>query len=337
MERKPKPKLTTRQEWSKYSNETQLNIDELMDRLMVDVGIANAMLADLYESNPGEAHELACNVEEYLNSQWTHIDDTFFVTGKWHEPTFASSEDMITVSHIYQDACSTAASSGFTTKVVKHNGAEVPRVGLWFVYGEVPAISSTMRAHIQLMAFAQPNEISLQYIRPKHHKVVSSDVREVDSAIKRADKILKLYTDHEASAFYEVSAKRQQAFFEEIINSFNDVLPAPETYDQLELTEGRSSVFYVRNPGSSDLLRIDAEDSEQTFDISGVVGAVTIVAALDGDSSKRLNSPNDLSANDGGLSLIVQPYDPPLELGDYSDEPIIVPIRAMTQRSLKVR
>ncbi|MCB9819794.1 hypothetical protein H6796_00590 [Candidatus Nomurabacteria bacterium] len=300
-------KQTKRQEWNDYSDCVQEDVNNTLGKAHEVIEVANAMLADKYSNNSSDLNESVVEVIERLNSIWDYDGDIFHITGKWHEPVVDVSEDGILVSHRKGEAFNSTVSNGFMVKVIEdEHGITRPVVGLSFIEGAAPYFSPAMRGNFNILAFAEPREVSLQYMRPGDSSVVSSELTEVGETIMRADSLLRLYTSHAGSELFRQSAKKQEEFFRSIIDQVDEALPSPETFDRVVLNEVKSTLLCVKPSGASDLAYVYPPD-DSLFVITGSVVGVTITDVLKDGFGKRYKSPDEMESAEEGLSLIVKP------------------------------
>lgn len=331
---------TTRQEWSVRAESIQEGINYILEEIRFEIEAANLALEVLYQSDPEAAGEYAVDIIEYLDSLWDYSGDVFLVSGHWHEPMIGMNEEGIFSRHVKKDAFNVARSNGFMVKPIGEGEGEIesPRVGLSFVVAGAPISTPSIQGHFELLAFAEPQETSLQYLRPGDASVVSSDLGEVGAAMSRADALLDLYLNHEDSGFYRAGPAKQEAFLKGIADSLAEVMPAPDTIDKIVLTESITPVVYTFDHPGPGLNRLVAKDPDKPFKITGTVEYATIVDHLIDGLGRGYKSPDELSTSKGGLGLVIKPYSCNFELNDDEGKRlIVVPMRLFKVLSLTMQ
>lgn len=331
--------LSTRQEWAAYSESVQADINVVLGSFAGEIDIANDTIKDKFKVDSEDAIDYADSVLEYLNDNWGYDGDQFMVVGDWYEPVCASNESGIVIDHVPGSAFTVAYSNGFARKEIENpeTGLGVPRIGMSFSLANSILQKPAVQGKIQLLAFAELANISLQYRRPATTDVVSSTLDEIQEAITKADSLLYLHTNHEASSFYRQSVFRQQQFLRRIIDSVADVLPLPETSDQLIIHDAKTQVLYAKEPGTKDVCQLVNELKKGKFCISGEVIGVMIPDALTDHPETAYRHPNEFVASSTGLGLIVDLEEANFLKPDLNDPTFVIPIRAIKKMRLSLR
>lgn len=324
MKRDPAPP-TTRQDWDKFSTEAQRDIDQQLSDLQLEIDRANSDLAHLYKADPEASGEYARDIVDYLNDKWRYFDDIFMVTGHWHQPQVTSGLDGILSQHIYSEAFSSARSNGFVAKLVETElSGESPRVGMSFVVSTIElATPNIQSSDIKILAFAEPHEVSLQYLRPDTPEVVSTDANEVGQAIVRADRLLHLYTSHPGSSFFQQSAKKQSDFFDSLSDIVDSSLPRPDSQDVAILHDAATQAVYFKK---DDQVIEGVIPNSGRVNITGKILGATIPDSWATAQTAHYTSPSELHATGAGLCLIIDQHN--LAIPEVSG-PLLVPYRAI--------
>lgn len=332
MKREPVP-LTARQTWDKDSNEWQDNVNETLADLSPVIASANVALAQLYATNSEEIEEYAINVIEFLNDKWgCYIGDRFMVTGHWHEPAVAVGNEGILSRLSYSEAFAAVTSNGFVVNPMESEDSnDPPKVGMSFSVGCFPFSSPSMKGIFELLTFAEPHEISLQYLRPGTSEVISADVNEIGDAIMRADALLHLYTSHPNSTFFKQSAKKQTEFFRSILNTVEITLPRADTLDEACIHDAVTEAIYYKDNG--ELVKEYPRNTE-TRGITGRIIGVALPDMWQSPVEQKYTNPYDLQCAETGLCLIVDSHN--LNLSSQNDQ-ILIPYRAIDNFGLSVR
>lgn len=338
MNREPRgPKTTVRQDWEEFSGEIQDDIDRTLEYLALEIDAANARLADEYVNNPEEAGRVANDITEFLDSKWGHNDEIMMVTGSWHYPQIALGTGGIMITQAKTEAFNIAYSNGFMVNIIEHNGQEVPRVGLSFIADKI-AISTPMlqSKEVHLLAFAEPNEISLRYLRPGSTEVVGGSLDEVAHAIGTADALLNAYLNHEASDFYRQSAKKQEAFLRKLITSVEDVLPAPDSLDKVIVDQVGVAKIYFRDKKTGKVSSYEVSPDQAHLTVTGDVLGVTVLDVYIDGFGTKYDYPDDMMSAEEGLCLIVKPRELNFDMTEYGSPDIVMPLRTMDSPEIKI-
>ena len=310
---KHEAKPTTRLEWTQFRDHIQNDVNETLDDLSLEIEAANLYLAQLYaDGRIDELEQFANEKVNELDERWKYSGDYFMVSGTWHNPTVQGSPHGVHVDHMRESVLQTAASNGFIVQAIeKGNDDEpVPQIGYSFLATNQALYlnSSFVQLGFQPLAFAELDAISLQYMRPgENAEVVSAELDEIFDRVARAESLIELYTNTPFSQFYDQSAKKQQAFFADMIQMIDDAMPAPDSLDALaaHITTRR---VYKANVTDT-YLRIDAHDASQDFELQGKVAGFLSLNQLPHDKIRRFAKPEDLVDNSASLLAIVQTYD----------------------------
>jgi hypothetical protein len=338
MERDDKPQTTTREDWTQSSREIQTDINETLNNMTPDIEMANMLLRKAYKEEGAEdkVTEISNNIIEFLNDKWGYDGDYFLVSGAWYEPMVGMNVEGILSRHTKAETLAPATSNGFMVSILhdSEEDEEVPRVGMSFAVGAAAVNTPSIQGSFELLAFAEPNEISLQYLRPREAEVVSTKLGEVVECLIWTDSLLELHLNHPGSNFYKLSAKKQREFFASIIDSVEEILPAPESLDKLEIYDAITPIVHYKKKSGKGVVYIEGKDFEKPLEISGHVIGVTVIDTMETEASMRYTHSNELGASGMGLSLIIAPYTQSYSLEGYEDRDVIVPIRTCSALKL---
>ncbi len=296
---------TTRQEWQEFSDVVQDDVNETLRNLSLEAEATNLKIADLYDDNPEEAKAVAIDAVRYLDSKWDYAGDHFMVVGAWSEPQIAQDSEGIMARHQKKEAFRPSVSDGFAAYSPAVN--EPPRVGLSFIVANFPFSAVAMRGDMQLLAYADINDVSIQFMRHGDAKVASSELSEVVNALVRADSTFNLYTNHQNSSFYRQNAKKQETFLRAITESIQEVLPAPDSLERLVIEGAVTPELYMQNPKKPGLAMMRAEQGESPYLVSGHVVGVAVHDLLINGPDRQYLTPDELDSSRTGLSLMVRP------------------------------
>ncbi len=327
-------KQTTRQEWGQFSEQIQDHINEQLDTLSLDIESANVLLAEYYEKDPEKAGEYAAEVIEYLDDRWGFMKDYFFVTGTWHMPEVAVGAEGVVSRHVKQQAFNTGRSNGFIVTPVDHGDDEVPRVGFSFIVGNPVNISTpAIQGMFEVLAFAEPHEVTLQYLRPGDSSVISSDLEEISDAVYRADKVLELYLQHHGSTFYRLSAQKQRQAILGIVESIEDALPSPDSLDRL-LISVNSPFVYLTNHQGNRIVTVTAKQGSEIALQGRVLGVTT--GGLMEHTGVPFRDVSDCGDAQIGLCFIVESDDMNFDVQGHEGGQVLVPMRYANSLELRL-
>lgn len=336
-------KLTTRQAWEVTAELRQNEVNELLGDLQTDIELINTNIANHDgSSNMDELRQYAAEAVSYLNEKWQlYLGAAFLVAGDWYGPYLEYGPNNVKCTHIKAEFFEILYSEGFTVALTPTSDGQegdtesVNRVGMSFTSsGSLNIDSPWMSAEIHPRYFAELHEVSLQYIRPASLDAISSDLSEVTDSIDRIDSLLKLHLTHEGSNFYQISAKKQQDFLRSMIDSIHEVLPLPETRDQIRVHQAVLSEFYIRNfNGKQGISRLRPEGG--SIEMSGSVRGATVLGSLS-DSGEKIESPDELLEAGKSISLIISPLQLSHGIPDYEGEDIIVPLSQLESGSFEL-
>lgn len=302
---------TTRLEWTKFRDETQNDVNEILNDLGLEIEAANLYIAQLYsEERTDELVTFINGKVEEFDTRWGYIDDFFMVSGTWYEPQTYVGNNGILVEHTVEPTLCVAKSNGFIAHVVG-DGEEteaIPQIGYSFLMEPVQFKSNMIHLAAQPLAFAEFNAVSLQYIRPgKGEDVVSAEIDEIFDRVARADSLIKLYTKTPYSRFYEQSAKKQQEFFADMIQMIDDAMPAPDALDALAVEIATHCVYL--GSATDAYTRIDAPHNDLELELKGTILGFLSPNQLSNDRARRFTKPEDLIDDSCSLLAIVQVVD----------------------------
>jgi len=317
---------STRKEWDDFSGNVQSDVNEILTQLDIEIEKANLDLESM--TDEGEIRQYVREIIAFLDKEWgEYRGDSFLVSGNWLEPTVAMDYEKIISRLEPAEAFRVARSNGFMAYPL--DGSSPCRIGLSFIVASAEIQSPSIQGGFDLLAFGYPDQLSLQFLRPKGGEVVSTESSELSSAINRADSLLRLYLNDPRSNFYKLSAKRQQIFLNDMLQSIEGVMPSPESMDKLMIREGKASVVYFKESAEGGILTVTPKENEH-FMISGHVVGVTIVGTPHGNfDSKKYLGPHEIHASESGISFVVEPGSAPYQVAGYEDRDQIVSVRSL--------
>ncbi|MGB3023691.1 MAG: hypothetical protein WBB39_02685 [Candidatus Saccharimonadales bacterium] len=320
-----KRELTKRQEWRVMRDWHQSELNEALAKMELTVEYWNLLLADADAHGDTEkVAALATEAIEALDNEWQFHHDFFMVSGKWYYPKIAFGDGGVIGEHVYEDAFASCQSNGFIVDYVERGGQMVPRVGMSFIVGTIPIANTLVQGTIQPLAFAEPHEISLSYMRPGSTEVVSSDLQQIGNALERAESILRLYLSSEHSSFFRQSEQKQQVFFMSLIEMVEETLPDRSSLDALVVSQIELTRFYYKTQERAIAVVLPPG---QTLSLGGTVIGVTILEHLDHVPGTVLRSKDDMIDSAAQICLIVQTNSRILHNGELVTEgDIIIPL-----------
>ncbi len=330
---KGEKQTTVRQDWVEFSGSAQQDVNQTLADLQLEIEIANARLAQLHNEDPEQAAELAYEMIEFLDSKWGYFRDYFMVTGKWYTPTeLAIGDEGFMMHHEKSDAFNIAKSNGFTVYPIESEDEDdyVPEIGLSFIVGSQPISTPKFQGRFEMLAFAKPSEISLQFMRPNTSDSVGASIEEVSAAIENADALLRVHLNDTRSTFFESTATKQGAFLQSVIDYATDALPPVDSLDRVTMHDTEPTLVYVRDSKQGKIYSLGLQSGAPIVIEHGVVLDFTTIDTLkDGIGKKRYTSPAEMNAYKYGLCAVVSPTRCNIDLSDYNNPDIIVPLRSI--------
>ena len=324
---------TIREKWILRSGEIQKDVNHVLHDVQLEIEAANVRLAELYDTDPEAAGELAEEIVEYLDNQWDYSGDVFMVSGKWYMPTIGIGPDGILAKQQYEEVCRSAHSNGFIVKPIETGEDDVvPRVGLSFVVGSAQILSPSLQGGLNFLAYADTSDVTVQFLRPGNNEVVSSDPAQVWKSLRDADSLLYLYTNHPGSTFYKLNAKKQERFVRDIIDAAEQTFPAADAYDQAFIHDAELHTIFYKKDGEI----VSGGSGDSKFIISGAILGVTLVDIFGHGFGKQYSAPDDLHAVKSGLCLIVRPEQANFPMESNEFEHILLPLRSLCGDATKL-
>ena len=257
------------------------------------------------------------------------MGDYFLVSGNWYVPNnIAINNNGIQCYQEKSEAFNIVRSNGFIVYPYQVDDIIEPRVGLSFIVGSRFIGTPAIQGNFELLAVANLEEISLQYMRPYSPESVGASIEEISEAVSRADALLKSNINDSNSHFFKASANKQGEFLQSIIDTAMGALPPIDSLDRLTLKDITPTMIYVRDPAQNKLLGLQGnEEFDLVIEHGIVLGFTTIDTIQDGIGKKRYKAPNQLSSTDEGLCAIVNPLRCNFDLSEYNNPDLIVPLR----------
>lgn len=331
-----KPMQTQRQSWEAYARDVQQDVDSTLERAGEIIDHAHFFLEQLQREDTEAYTQYAREVVEELDELWSHHGDLFFVSGHWHAPDGAHiGFNGFHTEHNFIEASRSAHSAGFIVKPVEINGVELPRIGMSFCLKQITVSYPMYQAVVNLLAFAELKDISLQYMRPDGSEVVSSNIDEVVRAMLRANSILREHLASEDSAFYQASAENQRKFIDAMIESCEQTLPKTDTLDRLDLVRSTTQHVFINN-FAGDQGKIGHVDSESPIEIVGRIEGFSTLDIIQDASIKQYRRPEDIHASDSGLCVLVSPNEGYMQefQEQYGSGQLVIPVGAFKDLKL---
>lgn len=272
-----------------------------LDEFKSELDVCNLRIQDLFALEPDAAISYAQEVAEYMNQYWKFHRHWFLVVGEWEQPILQILDNEIIHNHQTAPMLGTAKSNGFG--VYSASDKTAPLVGLSFITNSIGVSSSSLKAQLEPLAFAEINKVTLQYVRPEGQEVISTDVAEVMSAIQCANDILYTYTNHPNSTFYQQSPKRQERFIRDTLAIVENAMPITETHDVVYVHDSKAKYMYVKD--GDKIVEIKPSTSDDYFIVTGQMLGVTLPDIINDGFGRKYESPNDFEAAAMGICMIV--------------------------------
>ena len=319
-----------RQEYENTSAETRRLVNEKLDSLVADVNIANLYISENYSKNPEETYRYALGAVEYLNDQWGDEENIFLVSGKIDVPYVQYDLKSINITHQSKEVFTALCTTGFELIPPDEEAMADPKIKLAFLLKSSELNLPYMKGDVSFFAYANPNEISMDYIRPAGESIVSSDLGEVDQALQQAHAILNLHLNSDNSNFYKQSAKKQEEFIGSVIDSIESVMPAIGTYDVLVLSQAEAKDVYFKT-NDNRLVALKSQLGSPLL-VSGKVVGITMLDTVLQGSAKHYKSPEDFTCGVKEPCFVVSPV-PGLINGElYDGNDLMIPISQIADK-----
>lgn len=326
----PEHTRTTAKEWRARSQEINDDVNARLQGFSEAAETINLTLAELMQQDPERAYQYANEVIQQLDSEWPYHGDVFFVTGAWHEPTTTLiGANGVSVEHNKAQAFTTTHSNGFSFKFIaatEEDTPPTPRIGLSFIEGRVPLTSVYLQGNITPLAFAEPHEISMHYLRPGSSEVVSADLQDIGHAIEQSTSLLHLMTTHPGSEYHKASPKRQRQMIQRLVATVEDTLPTPESFDKLFISSDTRILQLIDTSRSSSPLNLVAKQHSLIHVEGDVVGVTDTTTTVDGVEIKSI-----------GLIVTPEPESSNLKPESYGSGSFIIPVLEAESLNLELR
>lgn len=332
------PELTKREQWDLFSAQAQADVVDKLARLGPEIEAQTMYIDHLMATDYSVAEDHMTQVTRDLDKQWGYVGDYFLVTGSWLQPVFEQSPNGIQVEHVAAEVYARSKSNGFMVIVHEdEDGVRHSAIYMSFITMRESLSTPYLQADINLLALAEIEKVSLQYLRPSNLGVVSTSSEEIFEAMQRADSLLYIYANHYRSTFYESNARKQNNFLRQIIQIAEKPLPAPETLDAVVLEDIEVPYFYFRKPGVEKLSIANENPDEPDYKICGRLLGFTITDILaDGDNTLH-DDPEEFEAATEGLSLIVEPAEANFDLEVLEGSVTYIPLHAAKTMTMSVQ
>jgi hypothetical protein len=237
----------------------------------------------------------------------------------------------VSCDHYKTEAFKIVRSNGFAANLYTDDTDEDEhhlKVGLSFLVSQGNMYTGVMQGSFAFLAFAQLNEISLQYMRPGTPETVGASADEIQQAVQAADVMLAAHIGAQYTNFFDVSANKQGQFLKSVIEQARETLPPMESLDMAVINEAVISSCYARHPISGDIITIGSPSgSPFQFEKVAILDFATVDTLRDGFGVKHYKSPNDLTYSKG-LCAVVTPTENTMSLPEGEISDLIVPIKS---------
>lgn len=311
----------------------QYELNSVLAEVSEEIEMWNLLLEEAARSAKGELGTMAQEAINSLDRKWPFHGDYMHVSGRWHEPEFTLDDSSMSFPMHEADAFSIVQSNGFG--VMEKRGS-TPRVGLSFMFAELPLMSAAIQGRLSLLTYADPSEVSLYYMRPQQVSERISDVEQFSESLSYYDQLLQLHYHSEDSEFYRKSAKKQKKFLTDVIDTVSDTLPAPELGEPAECNQIEAPYVYRRIVKESgyDWERVFASD-QQPILLAGKIDGVGILESSKLDQNKPLRSSAELVDPTAGLCLVLRVERCSVP-DTFNSQPVYVPLRTATEVSISL-
>lgn len=330
-----KPK-TVREEWIDFSRDVQTDVDNTLDLLQIEIDVYNQRLAIAAREELHNLDGIIQDMIEYFDSQWGYMGDYFMVTGKWYQvDEMAVGQAGFWMKHQLHDAFNVAVSNGFQVCVVGNKENQPPEIVLSFNLGDQFLTTAQFQGRIELLAYAKPSDISLQFLRPASSESVGASIEEVSQAIENAEAVLLAHLNHPQSSFYNASAIKQGNFLRSVTEYASCSLPPVESLDRVTVRDLAPALFYIKDITDGEVYCIENndEDEQLVIDHGVILGFTTVDLQRDGIGKIKYSSPGQMNAYYNGLCAIVMPLECNFDLSQYNNPDLVIPLRKIAGKT----
>lgn len=331
MSEKQKP-ISVSGEWSKLAEFVQEDVNKTLESFEPYLNTANQKIEKLFKTDQVAAYNYAQEVVRELDKRWEYFHDLFMVTGKWYYPDNPSfSFNSINCEHYKTEAFKIVRSNGFAANLYTDDNDEDEqhlKVGLSFIITQGSIETGALQGNFAFLAFAQLNEISLQYMRPGTPETVGASAEEIQQAVQAADVMLAAHIGAQYSNFFDVSVNKQGQFLKSVIEQAQQTLPPMDSLDVAIINDAKISSCFARHPISGEIITLGSlNGSPFEFEKLAILDFGTVDTLRDGFGVKHYKSPNELTYSKG-LCAVVTPTENTMSLPEGEISDLIVPIKS---------
>lgn len=319
--------ILARQDWQNFSDHVQQDVDRTLVELSESTDYLNHRLYLARQDSPDEYTRVSHEILQSLDQLWEHHGDHFLVTGHWHAPHGEFGENYVRAEHQYEPAFKEGVSDGFMVREVWTDKGLVPRVGLSFATKISVVHTPTFKAPITMLAFAEMNQVNLQFLRPASSEVLSSSIEDVTRTVSLADNILSSELSSAETDFYRSSPEDQHNFFLSLIDMVDAVMPDPRTGERLMIHDARAQKVYFNNPTNQRLVPLASSNEDSPLILGGQMLGVSVPDIIKNGPLSHYTSPDQLLSTRTGLNFIVRPNLQSFDLSNFGNPDILMPIR----------
>lgn len=316
--------------------EKQFELDTVLTAVSEEIEFWNLrfeqMAKDESEQGQMALNTLAAEAISSLDQQWPFMGDHIHVSGSWYVPDINITPTSINFPPARQEAFSIVESNGFA--IFDETGA-APKVGLSFEIATVPIVSAMAQTKFSFLAYANPSEVSLYYVRPGADNLQATDLGEFGDKMTLYDSLLHLSYNNDNSDFYRKSIARQKHFLQGIADAVSDTLPSPELGQGAVCNQVDVPYFWrhVQDHRGYTWQKVAAEDGSML--LSGDIMGIGILELSELDTGRPIRSRSDLVDPDAGLCLIMRIEQPTIP-DTFNNAPVYVPLRVADEAEIAI-
>jgi hypothetical protein len=306
----------------------QYELDHVLADISEEVAMWNLLFDDMHRSNSGGSPEEQAKVRQEavkgLDQKWPFHGDFIHVIGRWYVPEVDIERYGMRLPMHEADAFNIVRSNGFS---VYEKDGNAPTIGLSFKVGDLSIMSAPIQGAMDVLTYADLNEVSLTYSHPNVRKESLTNGELLKERLVYYDILLRMHYHDSNSEFYRKTALQQKRFLYNVIDTISDVLPSPEFGEKAECEEVIAPYVYrrVTTPNGQKWQKIVSSDNEPIM-IAGRIDGVGILESSELDNGTPLRGKSELVDAEAGICLVIE-VDQCSIPHTFTNEPVYVPLR----------
>jgi len=314
----------------------QSELNHVLLELAEEIEMWNLVLSEAAQQTdlePGQLANLAGESVTSLDKKWPFMGDFIHVTGRWYIPQVTINDMSIEYPMHEAEAFNIVRSNGFS---VFGKEDTTPTVGLSFEVADVQIINAAVQTKMTFLAYADPGDVSLYYVRPEEKGSETTDIGTFGESIHYYDDLLHLHYHNHNSDFYRKTARQQKKFFHDVIDNISNTLPSPEYGESAVCEQIEVPYVYrrIKTQAGMEWQQIKSSD-DQPILMAGKIDGVGILESSQLDNDRPFRSKTELVDQNAGICLILRVEQ--CSIPDiFNNQPVYVPLRMANQIEIAV-